>query len=49
MSVNIVYQTPGATMAALTEKALVAQLNVVEKERWKGIPARSGAIKTGHR
>ena len=45
---DVVYFTPGLTMASLMEDALVAQLKVREKSRGRAFPSRAGAaLRTG--
>jgi hypothetical protein len=45
---DAVYFTPGLTMAALMEEALLTHLDRVEKKRGEPIPSRKGAaLKTG--
>src|SRR5690242_17719802 len=44
---DVVYWTPGATMARLLEDALATHLEKLERERGSTFPRRSGAIRTG--
>jgi hypothetical protein len=45
---DVVFFSPGLTMASLMEEALVAQLERAEKKRGKPFPSRAGAaLKTG--
>jgi hypothetical protein len=45
---NVVFFSPGLTMASFTEEALVAQLKRAEKKRGEPFPSRAGAtLKTG--
>ena len=45
---DVVYFTPGLTMASLMEDALVAQLKSMEKRRGRPLPSRAGAsLRTG--
>jgi len=41
---DVVYFTPGITMARLMEDALVAQLKLREKVRGQNFPSRAGAV-----
>ncbi len=41
------FWTPGATMAALIERALTIHLDRLEKKRGEPFPTRSRALKTG--
>jgi hypothetical protein len=45
---DVVYWTPGLTMASLMEEALLAQLKRAERKHGKPFPSRAGAaLKTG--
>ncbi|MCK9463978.1 MAG: hypothetical protein M0R80_30545 [Proteobacteria bacterium] len=44
---NAVFYTPGLTLAALTEVALVAQLDRLEKRNGGPYPARTSALRVG--
>ncbi|MBV8590224.1 MAG: hypothetical protein JO212_09215 [Acetobacteraceae bacterium] len=44
---DAVYWTPGATMAALIERAMIDHLAKLERERGSKFPRRSGAVRTG--
>jgi hypothetical protein len=45
---DVVYWTPGLTMASLMKEALLAQLRRAEKKHGKPFPSRAGAaLKTG--
>jgi hypothetical protein len=44
---DVVYWTPGATMARLIEDALTDHLEKLERERGSSFPKRSGAVRTG--
>ena len=44
---NAVYWTPGLTLAGLTESALSAYLDALEKERGEAFPQRQGELKLG--
>lgn len=45
---DVVFFSPGLTMASLMEDALLAQLERVEKKRGEPFPSRAGAaLKTG--
>ena len=45
---DVVYWSPGVTMASLMEEALIAQLEIEEKKHGKPFPSRGGAaLRTG--
>ena len=44
---NAVFWTPGLTLAALTEAALVAQLDRLERKNGAPFPARTAALRVG--
>ena len=44
---DAVYWTPGATMAAVIERAMIDHLAKLERERGSKFPRRSGAVRTG--
>lgn len=45
---DVVFFSPGLTMASFMEEALVAQLKWAEKKRGEPFPSRAGAaLKTG--
>ena len=44
---NVVFYTPGLTLAALTEIALVAQLDKMERKNSGPFPPRTAALRVG--
>lgn len=44
---NAVYRSPGLTLAALTEQALVAALDKLERRRSEPFPPREAGLRVG--